>query len=95
MLALVNVLQHPEIDALMVVRCQEFLLNAVDALVGDDDDVQEVVVKAFEEFEMREDEKESHNREEHPARECISNADAYENCVSDDKDKCIPTEELQ
>ncbi len=94
-LTLMDVLEHPEIDALVIVRCEELLLDAMDALVGNDDDVEKVVVEAFEEFEVREDKEKRHDREECPVCEAISNTYTQEDRVTHAEDEGVPAEELE
>lgn len=95
MLASMYVLKHPEIDTLMIVRCNKFLLDAVYAFIGDDDDVEKMVVKVFEKFEVGEDIEDCQNREESPPCEFIGDSDMCEDRKSDYEDECVPTDELQ
>ena len=52
MLALVDVLQRPDVDRLMVVDGEEVLFDAVDFAIGDDDDVEKMDVETHEKAEL-------------------------------------------
>lgn len=52
MLQLVDVLECPDVDGLVVIGCEDGLLNPVHASIGDDNDVEKVRVEAHQEREM-------------------------------------------
>ena len=55
-LALIDILQNPQIGAFMVIHRDECFFDSMDFLIRHDDDMEEVVVETSEEFEMREEE---------------------------------------
>jgi hypothetical protein len=92
-LALVDVLKDPEIRTLMVIEGEECLLDAMDLLVRHDDDVEEVMVEATEELEVREEEEGGENGEDGaPARGVIEH-ERLEHDDAEEDDEDVPDEE--
>ena len=52
MLGFMNILEHSQVDALVIVDGEERFLDPVDFFVRHDDDVEEIPIKAEQEFPL-------------------------------------------
>src|SRR3989344_189905 len=93
-LALLDILHHPEINTQMVIECDERFLDAVDLLICHNHHIEKIAVEADKEFEIHKDKEQRQKRERQAAREIIFNERHEEYGVSDAKDHRVPQKEF-
>ena len=94
MLTLEDVLQHPEVDTLVVVHSKERLLDPVDLAVGDNRDVQKVPIKSRQELEVAQEKKRGQDHQRDPSTGVASTVHDSKHHVADGEDEGVPDEHL-
>src|SRR3989339_1465045 len=93
MLLFVDILEHPEIGGLVVIHGEQFLLDAVNAFVRHDDDVEKVMVETNEKLGVRQEEECRENDEDGVARERLDEHAAGEHDDARSHDEDVPDDE--
>ena len=75
MLGFMNILEHPEVDALVIVDGEERFLDPVDFSVRHNDDIEEIPIKAEQEFPLREIVEKNQDSEHYPAHAIFLNVE--------------------
>src|SRR3989344_2040087 len=89
-----HVLQHREIDALMIVDEEQCFFDAVNFAIGGNNDIEKVSVETREEFNVGEKEEHGKERQERPARERILDWHGDKGEVSESRNQYVPCNKL-